>query len=465
MEPGETTAPTSAEPSKAASEVGGDSQNGTGMVSPTESNVTKDKATMTREEREAKYKETRERIFKGFESAESADSPVTTEPVNGNCRTGSHTGRKKSWKNRNNDGSFEVRSQYVPGYNNQQYRPVPQDQQPPDANAFFNSYQYQQQYHYDPNHPTELTHAAYQHGFARALQAMSEPGFAMGFQHAQMVNNMAANGQAIGQQLPGSYGPNMSNAQFQQFYPQMSLSGHQSPVASSPAMSHPTHIPRSQSQPSNQPWLQTYPSFAYPQNQHHFQMGYTPEQAPTENASYQHSLMNFAHGSPDMRFQQQPPDSFPQQVFNPQTTPFVPGNAGSPFSLMQPQTQVEDGSQYHSMKSGYSNQLYGVPQSSSQVDNVTMPQFFQANGSNDQRGSHPHRGGSGDLRHDTNSVHSISKWNTPASLPPKPPPPESPDGIPTPSPRATLPYNTRMNGQQVPTFQNGLYTLPAASSR
>jgi len=76
------TAEGSTAPSKAGSETGYDSQQGTGVVSPTDSNMAKDKSAMTREEREAKYKETRERIF-GPES-ENADS---LEPVNELSRT------------------------------------------------------------------------------------------------------------------------------------------------------------------------------------------------------------------------------------------------------------------------------------------------------------------------------------------------------------------------------------------
>ena len=69
---GVNTAEASATPSKAGSETGDDSQRGTGVASPTDSTVAKDKSSLTREEREAKYKETRERIF-GPES-ENADS-------------------------------------------------------------------------------------------------------------------------------------------------------------------------------------------------------------------------------------------------------------------------------------------------------------------------------------------------------------------------------------------------------
>lgn len=469
-ESGEFTTPSSADPSKATSEVGGDSQCGTGMASPAESNVTKDKASMTREEREAKYKETRERIFKGFESAESVESPITNEAPNGTSRTGSRAGKKKAWKNRNNDGSFEVRSQYSLGYN-QQGKPA-QFEHAPDPSAFYNSYQFQQQYQFDPNHSGHLTNAAYQQGYTQAIQTlMNEPGYAMGFQHAQMFSSMAANGHPMGQHMPASYGPGAPNAHFQSFYPQVAPTGQHSSAASSPALDHRVHASRPQSQPSNQPWLQPYPPYPYQQNHHQFQGTPFPnDQMQTGSTPYQSSPVNFPHGSADGRLQQAPPSSYHPQIFNPQTNPFVPGHMGSHFPPMQPQNQPNDSSQYQTghFSDDHSNHLFDTMQNSNQQTHHFEPSAMahaHADYMHDQRGNNSRRGGSGDVRSDANSIHSISKWNAPASLPPKPPPPETTNGLQTPSPRATLPYNTRHSGQHVPTFQNGVYSLPVATTR
>ena len=474
-ESGEVTVPSSADPSKATSEVGGDSQSGTGMVSPTESNVAKDKASMTREEREAKYKETRERIFKGFECAEGVELPVTNESTNATSRTGSRTGKKKTWKSRNNDGSFELRSQYSLGYHQQQCRPTAFEQMS-DSSGYFNQYQFQQQHQFDPNQSGQLTTAAYQQGYTQALQTlMSEPGYAMGFQHAQMFSNMAANGQPmaqpLGQHMPTAYGLGVPNVNFQQFYPQMAQAGQHSPVASSPAISHPVHVPRPQSQPSNQPWLQPYPPYSYQQNHHHLQGGapFPNDQMHTGSAPYQSSPVNLPNGNADGSLQQPMPGSYHPQIFNPQTNPFIPGHVGSQFPSMQPQNQANDGNQYqtNNLTDNNPNQFFGTMQGSSQTHyfEPSTTVHGHADYMHDPIGNSSHRGGSGDVRSDANSVHSISKWNAPASLPPKPPPPEITNGLQTPSPRATLPYNTRHSGQHVPTFQNGVYTLPVMSGR
>lgn len=445
IESGETTISSSADPSKETSEISGDSQNGTGVASPADSNVTKDKASMTREEREAKYKETRERIFQGFECAESVDLPATNDTGNGNSRTISCTGKKKTWKNRTNDGSFEVRSQYNLGYNPQQSGPAPFEQTS-DSNACFNPYPIPQQFQFDPNQSGQITNAAFQQGYTQALQTlMSEPGYAMGFQHAQMFSNMATNGQhmvpPLGQRVPTSYGHDVPNTQFQRFYPHLPPSDSQSPAASSPATSH-----------------QVYPHapYSYQQNHHHqqFQTGgpYPSDQSQTGNTSYPPATMNFQNASTDGTLQQSMSGSYCPQMFNPQTNPFVPGNVGSPFLPMHSQSQFSDGNQHQNAPFGdsHSNEFYGTA---------------HADFMHDQRANVSRRGGSGDIRNDTNSVHSISKWSASANLPPKPPPPETTKGIQTPSPRATLPYNTRHSGQHVPTFQNGVYTLPVATSR
>ena len=122
VESGANTADGSMAPSKAGSETGDESQRGTGVASPTDSNLAKDKSAMTREEREAKYNETRERIF--GPKSENADS---NEAVNEVSRTSSRNEKKKK-KHKNNDDGFEARSQFNAFYHPLQYPATTYDQ-------------------------------------------------------------------------------------------------------------------------------------------------------------------------------------------------------------------------------------------------------------------------------------------------------------------------------------------------
>ena len=119
-ESGADTTESSINPSKAGSEAEDGSQRGTGFVSPSNSVTAKDKANMTREEREAKYKETRERIFKDFEDTDNVDGGGSNEVTNQVSRASS-VNEKKRTKKRNNDDGFEARSKFNAYYPTVQY--------------------------------------------------------------------------------------------------------------------------------------------------------------------------------------------------------------------------------------------------------------------------------------------------------------------------------------------------------
>src|SRR6266480_4877946 len=95
-------------PSKTTSEAGGEStsENGMGMT-----NEPQNKANMTREEREAKYKEARLRIFGKVEETEAGEAENKTDD-NNNSRASSTTGKKKGRKQRQDSDDFEPRSQF-----------------------------------------------------------------------------------------------------------------------------------------------------------------------------------------------------------------------------------------------------------------------------------------------------------------------------------------------------------------
>ena len=83
----------------------------------------KERGNLTREEREAKYREARERIFKGFEETENDDKGGGVESTKHSSRSSSHNGRGKGGnrRNRNNDDGFELRSQYAAFFPSQQH--------------------------------------------------------------------------------------------------------------------------------------------------------------------------------------------------------------------------------------------------------------------------------------------------------------------------------------------------------
>ncbi|KAI9888564.1 MAG: hypothetical protein M1814_006805 [Vezdaea aestivalis] len=77
----------------------------------------KDKLNLSREQREAKYKEARERIFKDFEEVPPGEGEA---PENETSRSSSVTGKKKLTKRQKvpKDDSFEARSKYSMVFNN-----------------------------------------------------------------------------------------------------------------------------------------------------------------------------------------------------------------------------------------------------------------------------------------------------------------------------------------------------------
>jgi hypothetical protein len=105
---GTNTTANSENPSKATSEAdGSDGGNDGGGKS-------KDKSAMTREEREARYREARQRIFGNTQSDETDLEVATSTEEKDASRSSSTSGKKKNKKQRNldDDDGFEARSRY-----------------------------------------------------------------------------------------------------------------------------------------------------------------------------------------------------------------------------------------------------------------------------------------------------------------------------------------------------------------
>ncbi|KAJ6140828.1 hypothetical protein N7497_011721 [Penicillium chrysogenum] len=111
----------SSNPSKANSEDGDSGPDGERHGSSSGATPAKDRMALTREEREAKYHEVRERIFRDFPDSAKSD-PASGDSNPNMSRSSSASGRKKNPRQRTpHDDSFEVRSQFNAYYPGMQY--------------------------------------------------------------------------------------------------------------------------------------------------------------------------------------------------------------------------------------------------------------------------------------------------------------------------------------------------------
>ena len=451
---GANTASSSMVPSKAGSETGDESQRGTGMVSPTESINAKDKASMTREEREAKYKETRERIFKGFEDVENPEATAGMEISNEVSRASSTTGKKKQKKNNKpqTDDGFQARSQFEAFYPAAQYSGATYEPSTMASTMFFNPYLPQP--NGQPMQPsiTQTYNSSFQPvqlPQAYPMQMQTAPVMGGPSPYSQNVN---PNFIPYGQQMTG------------QFYPAVQQPNQMAPPSSSmssPALSNNSQLSRSQSQVSEQHWAGSgYPNpyQMFGNSQPIYQQQSPPPlqaNAPLGSVPYQYGQLPYQAGAQNGRSQHPVPGSYNRQAFNPQTRSFVPSNGFVPQQIPYgaPPTNPNGFNQRQNFQSG-------VPFGQQQILQQQVPQIPQPG---QLAMTHPlpsyTRKTSGQLPGSQSPGRSsLSKWGTPANLPPKPPPPE---GSSTSNP---LTIQNMAAGQGIPTFQNGTYSKPSDSN-
>ena len=459
---GATTAEASATPSKAGSETGDDSQRGTGVVSPTDSNIAKDKSAMTREEREAKYKETRERIF-GPES-ENADS---NEAVNEVSRTSSRNEKKKK-KQKNNDDGFEARSQFNAYYPHMTYPPVSYDQAA-NAPAYYSPYAMQPGI--AMGQPGTIGSPMFNHAYQQGYQPMPNP---QGF-----PTNISGNSPMIGYDMqPTAMYNHNQQVPPSQYYPQMQQGytmGQQSPATSSPALSNNGQFPLPQSEMSDHQWSQN--GYPYTFQPHGDQQQYFPHQTQNQNAiaglqtvPYQYGQLPMHPGLQGAKSQHPLPGSYNSKAFNPQTRAFVPNGGSFPAQT----GHRDNGPSHHVMRSpagpipnGGQYPTY-IPQAPTYPQVAPMSTPSQYHLGHDARTQGVRKSSSQSNATQSPAQSSLSKWGTPAHLPPKPPPPETPS---MPETQHSLPLNNQFNvnvqpmhgGQPMPSFQNGVYSIPSAN--
>ncbi|KAL8674476.1 MAG: hypothetical protein Q9168_001141 [Polycauliona sp. 1 TL-2023] len=454
---GPNTTDSSIAPSKAGSENGEDSGRGTGLVSPTESDVSKEKATLTREEREAKYKEARDRIFNDNPNANAAND------VQSMSRTSSANGKRKSRKQRNNnDDGFEARSHftaYYPAmpYSGPTYSPAPA------SSAYYNPCM-------PPQYPGvgEASPAMYSSNYGPSYHSMpSTPGYPGQMQQYPTVNVSTMNGFNTMQPFPEYM------QQSQQYYQQpqspATMNQHSSGI-SSPALSNSAQVSRPQPQTADQAWGQMayqYP-YQHPNTQQQFQppQNNMPDQTSSAQAlPYPYGQLPYQPHLPGSRSAHPLPGSYNrQQAFNPQTRSFVPGASSQPSSNS---AALQDPVPSHRYPSG-STSTQGPPyttQSHPTTHLPGMPQFGSFVPLPESKPQQSRKPQTNAAENPPPGKSSLAKWGIPANLPPKPPPldpPSMPEG------RLSLPQNVpsqnnvsvMSNGQSMPTFQNGVYTLP-----
>ncbi|MCJ1379087.1 hypothetical protein MMC17_002187 [Xylographa soralifera] len=456
---GANTVASSLGPSKAGSETGDEGQRVSGVTSPTDSTTAKDKALMTREEREAKYKETRERIFGGVEETPALDGPQIPDALNEASRTSSASGKKKSKKNKHNDDDFQARSSFNAYWPAMQYSTTPttynQTTSPP---AFYNPYMPQ------PNGQTPQPGVP--QTYASPYQAV--PQIQPYGPQVPMASGPQTYSQNYGYTQNTTAQPYAAfNAQLAQPYyqpmPQQNQMLPQSPAMPSPSLSQTAQLSRPQSQLSDQSWAHN--SFASPsaypnlsaggqQVPYHQQIQQQIPVPPTTTAStqsYPYGQLPFQSSPQSNRTQHPLPGSYNRQNFNPQTRAFVPGNTS--FLSPQPAAVSADLSGYRPIPSyqptsnmtSYGSQSLAnlhVPfgsQPGQYAQNLTSPSYSQRKSSGQT------------TRSQSPGQSSLSTWARPENLPPKPPPSEA----------STKAYSSHQAGLNMPKFQNGTYTKTA----
>ncbi|KAF2840566.1 hypothetical protein M501DRAFT_1023003 [Patellaria atrata CBS 101060] len=417
-------------PSKTTSEAGGDSGS--------DDQNSKSKAQLTREEREAKYKEVRMRIFGDTPENENAEIKESTEP-NDVSRSSSASGKKKSKKQRNNDDDgFEARSSFTTYYSSPQYAP---GGYVTEATYYAGYPQMMAGPGYTPI-PSQLTAAVpYNNGLSPTLQHDSQAQFPWQTQVYPSPNP----GLGIQQygipnyELPADFQRGMQSLQ------STSLNSQSTPKMPPSMPNFPDNYQAPQPQMSQAwPHMSFQQPYQMPQVPYG-QQGY-PDRAvpPSQGVAQNTYTYNSVQASPYQAAQQNRnhhpvPGSFNRQQFNPQSQAFVPGGlpAKPPVPVMNSPNM-----------SGYNYQFPGQIQIPRQSPPMAQRSSFSS--PRQPQNNLPVRNGNQGTSHPlpqpvsapTSSQSTIAKWGTPSSLPPKPPPPVSMQ--PPTTHRPNLPNNPRL---------------------
>ncbi|KAL4888428.1 hypothetical protein BDV59DRAFT_188604 [Aspergillus ambiguus] len=412
-----STAASSAVASKTGSEAGDSTNDGERGGSSAGATPAKDRLTLTREEREAKYQEARERIFRDFPESKSSDCGNGEQGAN-LSRSSSTSGRKKAQRQKTpHDDSFEVRSQY-----NLFYPGIHYPQGPTPYNGAMN----------DPSYPTQpfmVGPGATPPGMGYVPQGANGtmyPG-------PMNMNSMPQYSMPVSPQMSPS-GPWPNGA-----VPQSPYSGYSS-INQSPAMTTKSSPAlNNYSAPNGMQYQHTQPGWTSAP----YQGGYQPSThrgppapqwpsyptQPLNPTSFPYAQYPGQHMNPAMPSHHAAhplPGTFNRSPFNPQTRSFVPG--GAPLGRHPSKGGQHAMSSYPAMQGTGQPHWGGIP---------------EVNKNPDPLGPAGPRGPPGNRD-------STAKWGTPSHLPPKPPPSQVPSDFEL-KHRAGAPPG----GPSLPTSKNG----------
>ncbi|KAF7595784.1 hypothetical protein BBP40_004915 [Aspergillus hancockii] len=420
-----SAAASSAFASKNGSEAGDSANDGERGSSSAGATPAKDRLTLTREEREAKYQEARERIFRDFPEAKSSDSTNGDQGSN-MSRSSSINGRKKAQRQKTpHDDSFEARSQFNIFYPGVHYPqgPVP--------------------------YPAAMNDTSFTGQPCMVGPGVNPPG--MGYTHSGQQN--------------GAVYPNHMNMNPMPHYsmpvsPQMAASGpwqngavpQQSPysgyasISQSPAMTSTKSSPalNSFSVPNAVQFQHTPPGWSSAPYHGGYQQTSHRNQPPPPWTNYPSQPVN-PTSYPYGQYPGQPmnsgntavyplPGSFSRSPFNPQTRSFVPG--GTTLARHPSKTGQHGINSFTTMQPGVQSQWAGYQEPSKSLEAVASV------------ATSTHRGPPAVSRD------SIAKWGTPSHLPPKPPPSEVPSDFEL-KHRAGAPTTHPYPGSALPNNKNG----------
>lgn len=408
------------------------------------SNDGKDKAALTREEREARYREARQRIF-GAENEESAaveTAESSEEKAKDMSRSSSASGKKKSKKQRNyDDDDFQARSHFNVYYPQQFAASGYTAENAVYYNGFSGGVPHAQYTGMNPGASPSTSYGGNPYPVMATPDA--QPQYGWNGQQFQPHNGTPF--QNYGQVQPGY---DLSS----DFQRNMSF---QSPVMPSQVTPKMANTPMAPYQESFQPTPPMPQAQGWPQmnQQPPYSMGQQPYATPNSRPMSAPQQQPYAFGQfPPNPYNGQPnrnqhpiPGSYNRQQFNPQSQAFIPGGRNMPFQM---QPNMGQGPQMN----GYGSfQMQGHQPSMS----GPMPRMSPSAGSTPSFGSPqsmPPNGGAAMTRIASQtgdqpssripSASSIAKYGTPAHLPPKPPAPHQP-----PAPKFDL---AALNGSRAP---------------
>ena len=387
---------------------------------------------MTREEREAKYKEARERIFKGFEESDNVETNSGPEELKELSRSSSTNGKRKTKQQRNaQDDGFEARSQF------NAYYPTMQYVNPSFATTGLDTSYYNPYGVPSANLGRQTTYlnnrSGQEHNPTYQQLSSFAPHPQPGYQQPLAAGVGSAYNQGFDQPLPMVYDQMLHN-QYNPALQQPSVASQRSSTVASPVISNFAQPVQLQPQPTHPQWPQSYyqspyqgqatqPQSPASQRQQQQIISHLPSSVP-----YPYGQLPSQPGRQNYQNQHPLPGSFNRQSFNPKTQSFIPGNGfmahpTAPYGPhLYPMNTSARGQGSLTNQAPLNMQRQGIhyPCSTS----FTGPQPAHTNGGKPfttQAGTAP-----------TSQVQpfnhsSLSKWGTPSHLPPKPPPPQMPN--------------------------------------